>query len=391
MGYKTFTCDIAKKCGGCEWLSVPYPIQLKRKQEAFEKQLGAMVAADGGELLPIVGMEGDPLAYRHKAATPFAYARGHIRCGFYEAGTHRIVSCKKCLVEDPQARDILNGVARISERLHIPAYDEDKGTGVLRHAVVRCGWATDEVLLTIVTNTQKLRGASELVSALREEFPQITTIVQNVNDRRTNAILGRQSSALYGPGVIHDMLLGCSFEIGPTTFYQTNPAQTEVLYRLAIEGAKLEAGDRVLDSYCGCGTIGICAAAASNEVQVTGVEKVSSAIKSAKKSAAANGVADRCRFVAADATAWMQSEGRDEGFDVVLMDPPRAGSTPEFLNGVAALSPARVVYVSCNIATQARDLEILRARGYRIESATPVDMFPHTKHIESVCTLTKRV
>ncbi len=389
MGYKTFTCDIAKQCGGCEWLSVPYPIQLRRKQEEFEKQLGAQVAADGGELLPIRGMEGDPLAYRHKAATPYAYVGGHIRCGFYAAGTHRIVPCKNCLVEDPQAREILNNVARVAEQLHIPAYNEDKGTGVLRHAVVRCGWATDDVLLTIVTNTQKLRGASDLVAALREKNPQLTSIVQNINDRRTNAILGKQSNVLYGPGVIHDRLLGCEFEIGPTTFYQTNPAQTEVLYRLAIEGAQLGGGGRVLDAYCGCGTIGICAAAASNEVQVTGVEKVSSAIKSAKKNAAANNVADRCEFVAADATAWMRREGREQGFDVVLMDPPRAGSTPEFLDGVADLAPKRVVYVSCNIATQARDLEVLRSRGYKIESATPVDMFPHTKHIESVVTLAR--
>ncbi len=389
MGYKTFTCDIAKQCGGCEWLSVPYPIQLRRKQEEFEKQLGAQVAADGGQLNPIRGMEGDPLAYRHKAATPYAYVGGHIRCGFYAAGTHRIVPCKNCLVEDPQAREILNNVARAAEQLHIPAYNEDKGTGVLRHAVVRCGWATDDVLLTIVTNTQKLRGANDLVAALREKNPQLTSIVQNINDRRTNAILGKQSNVLYGPGVIHDRLLGCEFEIGPTTFYQTNPAQTEVLYRLAIEGAQLGGGGCVLDAYCGCGTIGICAAAVSNEVQVTGVEKVSSAIKSAKKNAAANNVADRCEFVAADATAWMRREGREQGFDVVLMDPPRAGSTPEFLDGVADLAPKRVVYVSCNIATQARDLEVLRGRGYKIESATPVDMFPHTKHIESVVTLAR--
>ena len=389
MGYKTFTCDIARQCGGCEWLSVPYPIQLRRKQEEFEKQLGAMVAADGGQILPIRGMDDDPLAYRYKAATPYAYVGGHIRCGFYAAGTHRIVPCKNCLVEDPQAREILNDVARVAERLHVPAYNEDKGTGVLRHAVVRCGWATKDVLLTIVTNTQKLRGASELVSALREKNPQLTSIVQNVNDRRTNAILGKQSNNLFGPGTIHDRLLGCTFEIGPTTFYQTNPAQTEVLYQLAIDGAQLGQGGRVLDAYCGCGTIGICAAATSNQVQVTGVEKVTSAIKSAKKNAASNNVADRCEFVAADATAWMRREGREQGFDVVLMDPPRAGSTPEFLNGVGDLAPKRVVYVSCNIATQARDLEVLRGRGYRIETATPVDMFPHTKHIESVVTLAR--
>ncbi len=391
MGYRTYTCKIARDCGGCEWLSVPYPIQLHRKQQEVEALLGTMVAEDEGELREVVGMEGEPVGYRHKAATPFAYAgRGRIACGFYARGTHRIVRCGECLAEDPRARRILNVVARVAADLHIPAYDEDEGTGVLRHAVVRCGYATDDVLLTIVTNTPQLRGADKFVAAMREAAPEVTSIVQNVNTRRTNAILGFTNRTLYGPGTMHDKLLGCTFEIGPTTFYQTNPQQTEVLYRLAIEGVRLEPGMRVLDAYCGCGTIGICAAATTNETQVVGVERVEGAVKSAERNARMNGLSDRCGFVAADATEWMAREGRKLGFDVVLMDPPRAGSTPEFLSGVADLAPERVVYVSCNIRTQARDLEFIRKRGYRIESLTPVDMFPHTKHIESIATLVRR-
>ena len=388
MGYRTYTCPIARKCGGCEWLSVPYPIQLRRKQEQVQELLAKMVSADGGVLNDVVGVSGEPVSYRHKAATPFAFGgKGRVSCGFYAAGTHRIVPCEKCLVEDPRARDILNGVARVAERLHIPAYDEDRGTGVLRHAVVRCGWQSDEVLLTLVTNVERLRKTDQLVSALLEECPGVTSIVQNVNMRRTNAILGRQCNTLYGPGIMHDKLLGCTFEIGPTSFYQTNPAQTEVLYQTAIDGAQLKGGMRLLDAYCGTGTIGICAAAAVNDVQVTGVERVSGAVKCAARNARENGLAERCHFVAADATEWMAREGRGERFDVVLMDPPRAGSTPEFLAGVAALAPNRLVYVSCNIETQARDLAFIRERGYRIESLTPVDMFPHTKHIESVAVL----
>ena len=388
MGYRTYTCPIARKCGGCEWLSVPYPIQLRRKQEQTEELLAKMVSADDGVLNDVVGVAGEPVAYRHKAATPFAFGgKGRVSCGFYAAGTHRIVPCEKCLVEDPRARNILNGVARVAERLHIPAYDEDRGTGVLRHAVVRCGWQSDEVLLTLVTNVERLRKTDQLVSALLEECTGVTSIVQNVNMRRTNAILGRQCSTLYGPGIMHDKLLGCTFEIGPTSFYQTNPAQTEVLYQTAIDGAQLKPGMRLLDAYCGTGTIGICAAAAVNDVQVTGVERVSGAVKCAARNARENGLADRCHFVAADATEWMAREGRSEKFDVVLMDPPRAGSTPEFLAGVAALAPNRLVYVSCNIETQARDLAFIREKGYRIESLTPVDMFPHTKHIESVAVL----
>ncbi|MCR8908344.1 23S rRNA (uracil(1939)-C(5))-methyltransferase RlmD [Thermophilibacter sp. ET337] len=385
MGYKTYTCPIARDCGGCEWLAVPYPIQLRRKQEQVEGLLGEMAAADGCELEPIRGMD-EPLRYRHKAATPFAHgARGRVLCGFYAAGTHRIVPCRDCLVEDPRARRILGAVAQTAERLHIPPYDEDRGVGVLRHAVVRCGYATDDVLLTLVTRVDELRGAERLVSELRAACPEVTSIVQNLNDRRTNAILGRRCHTLYGPGHMHDRLLGCTFEIGPTSFYQTNPAQTEVLYRLALEGAA--GARRVLDAYCGTGTIGICAAAESPDAQVVGVEQVTGAVACARRNAEANGVAQRCRFVAADATAWMAGAGREERFDVVVMDPPRAGSTPEFLAGVAALAPGRVVYVSCNVITQARDLELLRERGYRLTRVAPVDMFPHTKHVETVVLL----
>ena len=388
MGYRTYTCQIARDCGGCEWLAVPYPIQLRRKQEQVEELLGAMTREDDAALEPIRGMD-EPVRYRHKAATPFAHGpRGRVRCGFYAAGTHRIVPCETCLVEDERARRILNSVARVAERLHIPPYDEDRGVGVLRHAVVRCGWKTEDVLLVLVTRVDELRDPGRLVSELRAACPEVTSIVQNVNDRRTNAILGRRCRTLFGPGVMHDQLLGCTFEIGPTSFYQTNPEQTEVLYQLALEGVAGSA--RVLDAYCGTGTIGICAARESEDVRVTGVEQVEGAVACARRNAEANGVQDRCRFVAADATEWMAREGARERFDAVIMDPPRAGSTPEFLAGVAALAPERVAYVSCNVVTQARDLELLRKRGYRLERVTPVDMFPHTRHVESVVTLRRR-
>ena len=388
MGYRTYTCQIARDCGGCEWLAVPYPIQLRRKQAQVEELLGAMAHEDDAALEPIRGMD-EPVRYRHKAATPFAHGpRGRVRCGFYAAGTHRIVPCETCLVEDERARRILNSVARVAERLHIPPYDEDRGVGVLRHAVVRCGWKTEDVLLVLVTRVDDLRDPGRLVSELRAACPEVTSIVQNVNDRRTNAILGRRCRTLFGPGVMHDQLLGCTFEIGPTSFYQTNPEQTEVLYQLALEGVAGSA--RVLDAYCGTGTIGICAARESEDVRVTGVEQVEGAVACARRNAEANGVQDRCRFVAADATEWMAREGARERFDAVIMDPPRAGSTPEFLAGVAALAPERVAYVSCNVVTQARDLELLRKRGYRLERVTPVDMFPHTRHVESVVTLRRR-
>ena len=388
MGYKTYTCPIARDCGGCEWLAVPYPIQLRRKQEHVEALLGEAAERDGAVVEAIRGMD-EPTRYRHKAATPFAHARGgRVTCGFYAAGTHRIVPCRDCLVEDPRARRILGAVAQTAERLHIPPYDEDRGIGVLRHAVVRCGWKTDDVMLVLVTRVDELRSVDRLVSELRGACPEVTTIVQNVNDRKTNAILGRRNRTLFGTGVMHDELLGCRFEIGPTSFYQTNPAQTEVLYGLAIEGVG-NAG-RVLDAYCGTGTIGICTATKMPGLEVVGVEQVPGAVACARRNAGSNGVADRCSFVAADATAWMVGDGAHEHFDAVIMDPPRAGSTPEFLVGAAGLAPERIAYVSCNIVTQARDLEVLRERGYRLERVMPVDMFPHTRHVESVVTLVRR-
>ena len=420
MGYKTYTCPLAKRCGGCELLAVPYELQLRRKQTAMEELFERVVKADHAVLHPIVGME-EPRAYRHKAASPYAPGphSGHapassrgddrhgshagrkagrqsadklsrMRCGFYERGTHRIAFCKDCLVEAPGARQVLVEVARVADQLGITAYQEDQGRGTLRHAVVRCGYATEDVLLTVVTNGEHLPHAKEFVDLLRSRHPRITSIVQNVNDRRTNAILGTRNRTLWGPGVMHDRLLNCTFEIGPTSFYQTNPAQTEVLYRLAIQGI----GDAksLLDAYCGTGTIGICAAAQARDdgrpLQVTGIEQVSGAVGCARRNARANDLSHTCRFVCADATQWMASQTRTT-YDAVILDPPRAGSTPQFLEGIARLAPERVVYVSCNPTTQVRDLEVLRKRGYTCESVAPVDLFPHTKHVETVTVLTR--
>lgn len=396
MGFRTYTCPISRRCGGCEWLAVPYPIQLRRKQEQMEELFEPVCRRDGCSVSKIAGMD-DPRGYRHKAATPYAPgAKGRIRSGFYESGSHRLVYCKSCLVEDGRARPILNDVAIVAQRLRIPAYQEDRGTGVLRHAVVRISYASGEELLTVVTNGDALPRARRFVTAIRELHPHLTSIVQNVNDRRTNAILGRRNVTLFGPGHMHDSLLGCSFEIGPTSFYQTNPQQTEVLYGLAIRAANAQAGMRVMDAYCGTGTIGICLASEARrqgvrDVRVVGVEQVGNAVECARRNVGANCLADSCEFVRDDATAFMARAQRGgERFDVVVMDPPRAGSTPEFLEGVCRLAPERVVYVSCNPFTQMRDLSILQDGGYRVTSIEPVDMFPHTKHVETVVALSRR-
>ena len=406
MGYKTPTCSIARSCGGCEWLSVPYPIQLKRKQAQVEDLLAPLASINNVTIEPIRGMD-EPLAYRHKAATPFAPGKGRtVRSGFYASGTHKIIASKECLVEDGRARAILNDVAYLAGQFNIHAYQEDRGKGALRHGVVRCGYATDDVMLVLVVNGQHLPHEQEFIAALRKAHPELTSIFLNVNQKRTNAILGRETRLLWGSTSMSDKLLDCTFEIGPTSFYQTNPQQTEVLYQLAIDGAlagsKLadseQTGDaqasnlRVLDAYCGTGTIGLCLAHAAEaqgiNLSLTGVDQVENNIQMARRNARNNKL--EAEFICDDATRYMQALAKDgQNFDVIILDPPRAGSTPAFLKATAQLAQKKIVYVSCNVVTQARDLKVLLDSGFAIERVTPVDMFPHTKHVESVVVLSR--
>ena len=406
MGYKTPTCSIARSCGGCEWLSVPYPIQLKRKQAQVEELLAPLANINNVTIESIRGMD-EPLAYRHKAATPFAPGKGRtVRSGFYASGTHKIIASKECLVEDGRARAILNDVAYLAGQFNIHAYQEDRGKGALRHGVVRCGYATDDVMLVLVVNGQHLPHEQEFVAALRKAHPELTSIFLNVNQKRTNAILGRETRLLWGSTSMSDKLLDCTFEIGPTSFYQTNPQQTEVLYQLAIDGAlagsKLADAEptdaaqtsnlRVLDAYCGTGTIGLCLAHAAESqginLLLTGVDQVENNIQMARRNARNNKL--QAEFICDDATRYMQALAKDgQNFDVIILDPPRAGSTPTFLKATAQLAQKKIVYVSCNVVTQARDLKVLLDSGFAIERVTPVDMFPHTKHVESVVVLSR--
>lgn len=384
-------CPLAEKCGGCSLAGMPYADQLARKQRAMEKLFAPIVACSGCAVDPIAPME-RPFGYRHKAATPFAPGpQGAVRSGFFAAGTHRIVPCASCPVEAEGAREILNGVARTLEELGISAHNEDTHRGLARYAVLRLGWRTDEGILTLVTNGRDLPRRSELVERLVALDPRITCLAQNVNQRPGNAILGRETTVLAGKPVMRDQLLGCTFEISPTAFYQTNPEQTEVLYSLAIDAAGFCDGDVVLDAYCGSGTIGICAAAAAREaggrLRLIGVERGKEAVRDARRNAQLNQL-DDAAFIAEDATTYLTHAASDgQHVDVLLMDPPRAGSTQAFLRNAAALGPRRIVYVSCNPATQVRDLELLGRMGYRTVSVNPVDMFPHTDHVETVAAL----
>ncbi len=399
-------CPVMRACGGCAWLNLPYRKQLARKQEAMEQLFAPLIDKHGFSCAvdPVVGMganAGDPgkvpapRGFRHKAASPFAPDKnGRIRSGFFARGTHDIIEVPDCCVEAPGARAILNSVAAAAERCHIPAYEEDRGRGLLRYAVVRMGYHTDEVMLTVVTRERRMPHYRHFIDELTAIDPRITTVAQNINPKMTNAILGGESHILAGRARMRDCLLSCTFEISPTAFYQTNPQQTEMLYQLAIDGMELADGDVLLDAYCGSGTIGMCAVAeaaqAGKRVELLGIEKNHFGVRDALRNAEINDLKDQTRFIEADATEYLQHAARTgKRVDVLTLDPPRAGSTPAFIDAACAMNPRRIIYISCNPVTQVRDLEQFAQAGYRMVRMTPVDMFPHTEHVETVAILTR--
>lgn len=381
-------CAVARQCGGCAHVGERYEHQLAAKDERIQALFADFNEAD---IRPIVGMA-DPFHYRNKVTSPFAPGkRGpnggrEILTGMYAAGTHRIVQTDGCLIENERAQAIVKAIRSIMKKHRIEPYDENRGTGFMRHVVVRVGHESGEVLVTLVTNDDAFPNSKSFCRELVKRCPFITTIVQNVNTRQTNVILGQQERRLYGPGFILDTLCGLSFRISSKSFYQVNAVQTTVLYDTAVDFAGLDGTQSVVDAYCGTGTIGLVAAKRGAR-EVIGVDSVESAIRDARENARHNGV-ENARFVAADATAFMRDmAAAGEGTDVVLMDPPRAGSTEDFCEAVAQLAPARVVYISCNPETQVRDVRWLESRGYRLTVVQPVDMFPHTDHIEAVAVL----
>ena len=382
-------CRVSRECGACKHIDMPYGKQLAAKDARVAELFAGFPDV---EIRPIIGMD-DPFHYRNKVTSPFAPGkRGpnggrEILTGMYAAGTHRIVQTDSCLLENEQAQQVIGTVKQLMKKHRIAPYDENKGTGFMRHAVVRVGHESGEVLVTLVTNDDTFPNSKSFCRELVRRCPFVTTVVQNVNTRQTNVILGEREQRLYGPGFILDTLCGLSFRISSQSFYQVNSAQTTVLYEQAVQLAQLQGGGTVIDAYCGTGTIGLVAAR-RGATSVIGVDSVESAIRDARQNASHNGV-ENALFVAADATDFMrEAAAAGQHADVVLMDPPRAGSTEQFLDALAGLAPSRVVYVSCNPETQVRDLCHLAKKGYRVHMVQPVDMFPHTDHVETVCLLT---
>lgn len=376
-------CKITKKCGGCQFQGMAYQEQLKRKQKQEEKLLGRFCKVN-----PIIGMD-QPYYYRNKVHAVFDRDRkGNIISGTYREGTHQVVAVEDCLIEDEKSQEIIRTIRGMLESFKMKTYDEDTGYGLLRHVLVRRGFTTGEIMVVLVLGSPILPSKNNFVKALRKEHPEITTVVLNVNDKKTSMVLGEKEKTIYGPGYIRDVLCGCTFRISPKSFYQVNPVQTEVLYQTAIRFADLSGKETVIDAYCGIGTIGLIAA--KHAKKVIGVELNQDAVRDARMNAKENSITN-VRIYQGDAGRFMVEMAEEkQKADVVFMDPPRAGSDERFLSSVVRLAPKKVVYVSCNPQTLARDLKYLVKQGYEVRKIQPVDMFPFCDHCETVCFLTRK-
>ncbi|MBQ7638025.1 MAG: 23S rRNA (uracil(1939)-C(5))-methyltransferase RlmD [Clostridia bacterium] len=382
MSSKVFPCPAAKKCGGCQLTNLSYEEQLSFKQGRAVKLLGKF-----GKVERIL-TTGEPFFYRNKVQAAFGRTRsGEIISGVYQSSTHNIVKVDKCYIEDERADAIIVTIRKMLKEFKLTVYNENNGTGFLRHVLVKTARGTGEVMVALVTGSREFKSKKAFCDALLNRHPEITTIIQNINNKFTSLVLGEEQYVLYGEGYITDILMGKRFIISPRSFYQINPAATVLLYETALKYADIRSTDTVIDAYAGVGTIGIICS--DNAKKVISVELNPDAVKDARKNAKINGIKNMT-FVCADATEFLFEMAKEgEKADVVVMDPPRAGSTVKFMKGVCAMKPQRVVYVSCNPETLARDLDFFVKNGYKVKKIQPVDMFPNTSHVETVVLMSR--
>lgn len=382
-------CPVAGPCGGCSLRHLDYAAELRAKQESVLDAFRRI----GGLEVPVLDILPSPEVdrYRNKVQFPVGVDKNGVPCiGFYAGRTHRIVPCPDCKLQPGVLNEIGNALCAFFAQQGIRPYDEQSGKGLVRHIFLRRGAHSGQIMVCLVCTRAKLPHAEQLCTALREQFPAISTILLNVNAKNTNVILGSENHILYGPGYIEDTLCGVPVRLGPLSFYQVNTLAAERLYGVAAQYAQLTPDDTLLDLYCGMGTIGLSMADQCREL--IGVEIVPEAIESAKANATRMGeaVATKSRFFCADAgqaATQLASDGLHP--DIVMLDPPRKGCDEATLSAVVRMAPRRVVYVSCNPATAARDAAWLEKNGYHTEKVQPVDLFPRTKHVEAVLLLTK--
>ncbi|HUM83438.1 MAG TPA: 23S rRNA (uracil(1939)-C(5))-methyltransferase RlmD [Lachnospiraceae bacterium] len=378
-------CPVSRKCGGCSAIGRDYSETLKEKEELVRRWVKSYADLEG-----IVGMD-DPYHYRNKVHAAFAHVKDGRKernvSGIYQEGTHKVVQVKDCLIEDKKADVIILDILDMLRSFKIKVYDEDTEYGLLRHVLVRTAHATGEIMVVLVMASPIFPGKNNFIKALLEKHPDITTVILNINDKHTSYVLGEKESVIYGKGYIEDVLCGLRFRISSKSFYQVNSVQTEKLYGKAIAMANLTGHERVVDAYCGIGTIGIIAAGHAKEV--IGVESNKDAIKDAGINAALNNIRN-ISFYENDASIFMKNMAdRNERIEVLFMDPPRTGSTEEFMASAIMMSPGRIVYISCNPETLSRDLNYLTVHGYKAKEARAFDMFPFTAEVETVVLLVK--
>jgi 23S rRNA (uracil1939-C5)-methyltransferase len=377
-------CAYFKQCGGCQIQHMTYEGQLKWKQKMVENVMRRIGKIDAPVHMT-KGMD-NPWNYRNKAQIPFGLNEaGQVVAGFYKQKSHEIVNMDRCLIQTEEADALMANLKNELAVLGMRPYEEEKHKGQLRHVVVRKGRTTNEVMVVLVTRTREIRNVDAIIERIQTLVPNVASIVQNINSGKTNVIFGDETLTLWGKDVIEDTIGDVRFEISARSFYQVNPEQTEVLYQQALDYAQLAGGERVIDAYCGIGSISLFLAQKAGNVM--GVEIVPQAIEDAKRNAEINGFTNTY-FEAGPAEVvipkWY-AEGKEA--DVLVVDPPRKGCDEALLNTIIEQRPGRVVYVSCNPATLARDLRILEDGGYKTKEVQPVDMFPHTTHCEAVAWL----
>lgn len=378
-------CPVAGPCGGCQLQAMDYEEQLRYKERKIYNNITRIGGFSEVPMLPIMGMD-EPWRYRNKAQFPWGLDKdGNIIVGFYAGRTHTIIGCEDCLLGAEENREVLRRIKAHMERYHLMPYDEATHKGLIRHTLIRKGFRTGELMVCQVINGKSLPHSEELVNSLLE-IPGMTSISFNINKDRTNVILGDRVENLYGPGYITDSIGDVKYRISPLSFYQVNPVQTEKLYGAALEYAGLTGGETVWDLYCGIGTISLFLAQKAKKVY--GVEIVPQAIEDARENARLNGLNNVEFFVGkAEEVLPEQYEKNHVYADVIVVDPPRKGCDEACLNTIVKMAPKRVVYVSCDSATLARDMKFLAERGYKVEKVRGCDMFPQGLHVETVCLL----
>lgn len=380
-------CPVALVCGGCQLQHINYKAQLEIKTQKVRSAVERIGKIQGVEVFDAKGME-NPFRYRNKAQFPVGIANNSPLIGFYKKGSHEIVDTESCILQHDFTDNLIKVIKEYIKQSKVSVYDERTGKGILRHIVSKVGFATGEIMVVVVTNGKILPDRDLLINLLIEAIPGLNSVVQNINTKAGNTILGRECITLFGSASIRDKLLDLAFNISPLSFFQVNPLQTEVLYRKVLEFADLKGSETVFDVYCGIGTISLFLAGTAKHV--FGIEEVDSAIEDANENAKLNAIVNTTFLAGKAERVIVDLHKKGINADVIVVDPPRKGCDEVVLNTIAEIKPEKLIYVSCNPATLARDLRILEDKGYRTKIVQPVDLFPNTMHVECVVCIQKR-